>query len=851
MDETVAQLQPLQQQQQQQQQQHKSSYQKLLFQSSPQDPAESKSDFLLSRYESAAVQSDTTEMGSDTDKEILQTDSESDIQSENEPEIQSEETISHEPDTERQTEDPEAKPETDMEDQPREQPAAESPKSQHDETLPEASMKTLEVPEVLFDDNGAVEAIQEDELDQEATHQMTSGKDAPASEAEEQPEHNQEELSEAETNAEPDCQPEVQPEAEIQQEAEPAELREVEPCEQEQIGSDDAATKHAVEEAEEEQIREQFEGNPESGYTEAQAEAEEQPEVSPLEAEREAIKPEELPDAQQAEEEQQANPTSQPDAQSNAEIDAQLPSQLLQHRTSRQDFIIPPASRVIRPQQPSCKLTMLSSLRRTSNVSSRSSTVLSLPYPIEQCGADMQRAFPGQIGRYYVTNAYCYAYACNRMSIEMAAESMGFEKRDFWGEVRPPDGEKKQQQQQQQQQQQEQQSQESVVSGKSIERRMDDLERDLFRDPRLTLMIIKPDRMNWNKLGNCLVFERCHPHRHYIADKWQMFLTLRRSSTLRHMQMTTASGKPFDFRWFILYTANPGYYQRDLMQYLDSHPGIYILKRTNYSQGIGIQIYRAERPNTVDRIRTCIGNRASLNQFVLQKYIERPLLIDKRKFDLRVYMMLLSCKRPSTSNGTGFEYSYFAFCYPGYVKLSCYPYNKVSRDLHVHLTNQFVQKQRWTMYTRVKEATTWFPDELNAYLNKRGRAETDWCKNTLYNRIRAIVGYVAAAFRPHLESNASPASVFRLYGPDFIVDEDLNVWLLEVNTFPAYAKNTAALSGSIRNMWREAVTIATEATLRYRNRLPVSGLTSMRNFQLAYSSEDPGLLSELVKQSFA
>ena len=65
--------------------------------------------------------------------------------------------------------------------------------------------------------------------------------------------------------------------------------------------------------------------------------------------------------------------------------------------------------------------------------------------------------------------------------------------------------------------------------------------------------------------------------------------------------------------------------------------------------------------------------------FVIQKYIESPLLINKRKFDIRVWMLL-------THEGKGY------FFKEGYLRMSSYEYTTDTNNKEIHLTNNAIQK---------------------------------------------------------------------------------------------------------------------------------------------------------------
>ncbi len=76
-------------------------------------------------------------------------------------------------------------------------------------------------------------------------------------------------------------------------------------------------------------------------------------------------------------------------------------------------------------------------------------------------------------------------------------------------------------------------------------------------------------------------------------------------------------------------------------------------------------------------------NDGTYKTYILQKYIEKPLLYRKRKFDLRHYMMM------SCTNGIVKGYWYKE----GYVRTTSAEYTLKFNSGGVHLTNDAVQKQ--------------------------------------------------------------------------------------------------------------------------------------------------------------
>lgn len=65
-----------------------------------------------------------------------------------------------------------------------------------------------------------------------------------------------------------------------------------------------------------------------------------------------------------------------------------------------------------------------------------------------------------------------------------------------------------------------------------------------------------------------------------------------------------------------------------------------------------------------------------LMALIVQRYIERPLLVEKKKFDIRSYMIISS------------TIPFMVFYHKGYVRVTCEEYQLDSFDLSLHLTNQ-------------------------------------------------------------------------------------------------------------------------------------------------------------------
>ena len=98
-----------------------------------------------------------------------------------------------------------------------------------------------------------------------------------------------------------------------------------------------------------------------------------------------------------------------------------------------------------------------------------------------------------------------------------------------------------------------------------------------------------------------------------------------------------------------------------------------------------------------------------LRSFIIQKYIENPLLYQRRKFDLR-HFMLVTC-----INGCFKAYWYEE----GYVRTSSNEFSlRDCRDPMIHLTNDAVQKNNES-YGRYEKGNKLSYGELQKYMETR------------------------------------------------------------------------------------------------------------------------------------
>nr|XP_034358888.1 inactive polyglycylase TTLL10 isoform X1 [Arvicanthis niloticus] len=269
---------------------------------------------------------------------------------------------------------------------------------------------------------------------------------------------------------------------------------------------------------------------------------------------------------------------------------------------------------------------------------------------------------------------------------------------------------------------------------------------------------------------------------------------------------------------------------------------MWICKPTASNQGKGIFLIRSQEEAAAlqaktqsiedDPIYRKMPFRAPQAR-VVQRYVQNPLLLDGKKFDVRSYM-LIACAMP-----------YMVFFGHGYARLTLSLYNPHSSDLSGHLTNQFMQKKS-PLYMLLKESTVWSMEHLNRYINDKFRKTKglprDWVFTTFTKRMQQIMSHCFLAVKSKLECKLG---YFDLIGCDFLIDENFKVWLLEMNSNPALHTNCEVLKEVIPGVVMETLDLALETCQKSLHSQKMLPLTSQRRFVLLYNGETTDLWPRL------
>ncbi|XP_015774876.1 PREDICTED: tubulin--tyrosine ligase-like [Acropora digitifera] len=175
--------------------------------------------------------------------------------------------------------------------------------------------------------------------------------------------------------------------------------------------------------------------------------------------------------------------------------------------------------------------------------------------------------------------------------------------------------------------------------------------------------------------------------------------------------------------------------------------------------------------------------------FVVQKYIENPLLLDgNRKFDIRSWVLL------------DHQYTIHVFS-EGVLRTSSEPYDASDlQNITSHLTNHCIQEQFSADFGRYEDGNELFFDEFTRYLKEKHQVSF---ASDILPQMNTIVKKCLLGLKEELTTEGLGYDSFQLFGFDFMVDAKFHVWLLEVNGAPACAN--ALLPALAEDLVRKAI----------------------------------------------
>ena len=176
------------------------------------------------------------------------------------------------------------------------------------------------------------------------------------------------------------------------------------------------------------------------------------------------------------------------------------------------------------------------------------------------------------------------------------------------------------------------------------------------------------------------------------------------------------------------------------------------------------------------------------NTIVLQKYLDNPLLYNKRKFDIRCYVLV-------DSNLNVF------FCREGHLKGSSEKYDLNNTNKFIHITNYSLQKKsnKFEKYEYGNEIS--FKD-FKLFLEKENISLDNF--DNLINDMKYLIKISMNSVGKKLFKTEN-VLCFEVFGYDFIVDNNFKPWILEINNNPGLGISSPVIEKLVPRMFDDAL----------------------------------------------
>ena len=232
--------------------------------------------------------------------------------------------------------------------------------------------------------------------------------------------------------------------------------------------------------------------------------------------------------------------------------------------------------------------------------------------------------------------------------------------------------------------------------------------------------------------------------------------------------------------------------------YKKNRKALWIVKPVNMSRGRGVHILKDEA-----EFKFLLKKSKSLNitQYLISRYIDKPHLINKKKYDLRIYVLVAS-----------FSPLRIYLCNNGLVRFATEDFKRGDfNNVYIHLTNYSINKnnikykpnQNIIKFPKSDnegegeniedneenevddDSSKWSLVEYRYFFQKIGKEEI---MDKIWKQIEDIVIKtilsVSEDYYKEISINKIN-SLFELYGFDIMIDENFKAWLLEVNVNPS------------------------------------------------------------------
>ncbi|KAK2949732.1 putative tubulin-tyrosine ligase family protein [Blattamonas nauphoetae] len=337
---------------------------------------------------------------------------------------------------------------------------------------------------------------------------------------------------------------------------------------------------------------------------------------------------------------------------------------------------------------------------------------------------------------------------------------------------------------------------------------------------RLTYLDSAPNIEMLARLAPSQMLSR-FPHMGRLCTKGSFFQHVNR------MRLCYPNSYRFVPRTWVLPQDNADLEEEFALAQPNEKPRTYIVKPSSGTQGVGIYLVQK-----IEQIH------ASADQVVVQRYIDRPFLIDGLKFDFRIYVLVSSVSAPPTASRSEAAPLWIWLGREGLARFCTKKYDSNINESNIsqaymHLTNYAVNKTSKNFIANSDAAEDDVGSKRSLSSVTRLLKQKGHDIEAMWEAINGVIVKTMIAISPSLLSSYSThcsqpvmspklsqqkqsvefaplphSQCFHIIGFDIMLDYRLRPWIIEINHSPSFVTDSPldkkikfqVVSGAIRLM---------------------------------------------------
>ena len=223
-----------------------------------------------------------------------------------------------------------------------------------------------------------------------------------------------------------------------------------------------------------------------------------------------------------------------------------------------------------------------------------------------------------------------------------------------------------------------------------------------------------------------------------------------------------------------------------------------------------------EKEKEKERIYYC-------GRIIIQKYIEKPLLYKGRKCDMRIWVLLTQSMKVYVFK-------------EGHLKTCSVEFNINSNNAFTHITNYSFQKYN-DNFQRFEKGNEVPFSEFQKFIDENYNNKQYKLNKDLMIKVKEIVSISMRSVKEKINKN-NRNHQFEIFGYDFMLDEDFNLFLIEINTNPGLEESSPWIKIIVPRMLDDALRLTLDQLFepKYDFNLNYKNMEELENLDYVFNN---------------